>query len=159
MTQLLVVGAGPVADALDPLARTLGWDCRVVDELQPALDGLPAADAVVVTSHHEGVDGPVIAAALATASVAYVGAMGSRRTQQRRRDWLTEHDVAEADQARVHGPAGLDIGADGPAEIALSILAELVACLRGRAGAGSLRDSDGPIHPELGPGEAFCPAG
>ena len=85
--------------------------------------------------------------------------MGSRKTQQSRRDYLTEHGVGEEQQGRVRGPAGLDIGADGPGEIALSILAELVATVRGRAGTGSLSDRDGPIHPELGPGEAFCPTG
>ncbi|GGF45703.1 hypothetical protein GCM10011519_19500 [Marmoricola endophyticus] len=159
MDLLLVVGVGPVSAALQPMAEVLGWECRVVDDLEPALAELPAASAVVVTSHHEGVDAPVLAAALGTGSVTYVGAMGSRRTQQRRRDWLAANDVPEALQQRIHGPAGLDIGADGPAEIALSILAELVAVARGRDSAGSLKDSAGPIHPELGPGEAFCPAG
>jgi xanthine dehydrogenase accessory factor len=85
--------------------------------------------------------------------------MGARTTQGRRRDWLLAQGLAEEDLAPIHGPAGLDIGADSPAEIALSILAELVATVRGRRAVGSLRDTSGPIHPELGPGEAFCPTG
>ena len=55
-------------------------------------------------------------------------------------------------------PAGIDIGADGPPEIALSILAELVSVVRGGS-AGSLMDRPGPLHPGLGPGEATCPTG
>lgn len=141
------------------MAQVLGWECLVVDDLPPALEALPGTAAVVVTSHHDGVDAPALAAALGTGSIVYIGAMGSRRTQQRRQEWLLANDVDEATQARIHGPAGLDIGADGPAEIALAILAELVATVRGRDGAGSLTDRQGPIHPELGPGEAFCPTG
>ena len=159
MDRLLVVGAGPVSDAIAPMAEVLGWQCEVVDDLDAARSALPGVSAVVVTSHHDGVDAPALAAALETPSVRYIGAMGSRRTQQRRRDWLSDNGVDEAAQAPIHGPAGLDIGADGPAEIALAVLAELVATMRGRAGAGSLQDRSGPIHPELGPGEAYCPTG
>ena len=158
MDSLLIVGEGPVAEALEPMARMLEWEATVATTLEQSLAALPDARAVVVTSHDLEVAGPSLAAALAT-DVAYIGGMGSRKTQDHRRGYLTEHGVSDTDQARVHGPAGLDIGADGPAEIALSILAELVATVRGRAGAGSLKDRDGPIHPELGPGEAFCPTG
>jgi xanthine dehydrogenase accessory factor len=158
MDTLLIVGEGPVAEAMAPMAGMLGWQATVATTLEQSLAALPEARAVVVTSHDLEVAGPSLAAALA-ADVAYIGGMGSRKTQDNRRDFLTGHGVSEADQARVHGPAGLDIGADGPPEIALSILAELVATVRGRAGAGSLKDRVGPIHPELGPGEAFCPTG
>jgi xanthine dehydrogenase accessory factor len=85
--------------------------------------------------------------------------MGSRQTQARRTEWLTEQGVGPEALARVHGPAGLDIGADTLAEIALAILAELVATVRGRTEVGSIKDREGPIHPDLGPGEAFCPTG
>lgn len=155
---LLVAGDGPVTEKLVPMAVLLGWDAREVTDL-PAFEAiLPDAVAVVVTSHHEDLDGPALQAALARRPV-YLGAMGSRRTQERRRAWLVAHGVTEDQQAPIHGPAGLDIGADGPAEIALAILAELVATVRGRAGAGALKDREGPIHPELAPGTAYCPGG
>ena len=156
--QLLVVGDGPVSDALQAMAAVLGWDTVVARTTQEVEAALPAATAVVVTSHHEDLDAPAIAAALA-ARPAYVAAMGSRRTQARRREWLVANGVPGADLAALHAPAGLDIGADGPPEIALSVLAELVATVRGAGGAGSLRDRSGPIHPGLAPGEATCPTG
>ena len=155
---LLVVGNGPVAEVLAPMAGLLGWECRVATELAETLAALPTSDAVVVTSHHAEVDGPAIKAALA-AGTPYVGAMGSRRTQARRREWLLGNGVTEADLERVHGPAGLAIGADPPPEIALSILAEAVAVLRGAELPGSLKDTGGPIHPDLPPGSATCPTG
>lgn len=162
--QLLLVGDGPVSDALRALAAVLGWRTVVAGTTDEVAAALPGSTAVVVTSHHEGLDAPAIAAALAAQTLAarspaYVAAMGSRRTQARRRAWLVDHGVGEDALATLHAPAGLDIGADTPAEIALSVLAELVATLRGAAGAGSLRDRSGPIHPELAPGEATCPTG
>jgi xanthine/CO dehydrogenase XdhC/CoxF family maturation factor len=157
MDNLLIVGDGPVSEALAPMAELLGWRPSTVASLDDALAALPGSAAVVVLSHHDDVDAPALAAALRS-DVGYIGAMGSRRTQTRRREWLSANGVAEADQARIHGPAGIDIGADGPPEIALSILAELVAVVRGGS-AGSLKDRPGPIHPELGPGEATCPTG
>ena len=114
---LLVVGDGPVAEALLPMAGLLGWECRAATELPEALAALPDADAVVVTSHHAEVDAPAIKAALAAigsdaGGPTYLGGMGSRRTQARRREWLLANGVTEADLARVHGPAGIAIGAD-----------------------------------------------
>jgi xanthine dehydrogenase accessory factor len=156
--RLLVVGDGPVSERLAPMAGMLGWEAMVAATLPEALAGVRTADAVVVTSHHAEVDGPAIAAALA-AEPAYVGAMGSRKTQARRREWLLANGMSEDELARVHGPAGLDIGADSPAEIALSILAEMVATLRGVSASGALSDREGPIHPDLAPGEAYCPSG
>lgn len=156
---LLVVGddeVAQVADALAAVATTLGWAATIADDLDTVRNALPGTDAVVVLSHHHGLDGPALAAALAS-DVHYVGAMGSRRTQARRRDWLVEHGVPAEAQTRIHGPAGLDIGADSPAEIAVSILAEVIGVRHGAAG-GALRDRPGPIHPNLAPGESFCPA-
>jgi xanthine/CO dehydrogenase XdhC/CoxF family maturation factor len=160
--QLLVVGDGPVAEALEALASVLGWRTTVARTTEDVSAALGSSTAVVVTSHHDELDAPALAAALtATGSggPAYVAAMGSRRTQARRSDWLLSHGVTEEELAALHAPAGLDIGADTPAEIALSVLAELVATLRGAGGAGSLRDRPGPIHPGLAPGEATCPTG
>ena len=86
--------------------------------------------------------------------------MGSRKTQARRREWLLAHDVTEQALGALHAPIGLDIGADAPGEIAVSILAEIVA-VRRAAGAAvtSISDRDGAIHPEQAPGEAYCPGG
>jgi xanthine/CO dehydrogenase XdhC/CoxF family maturation factor len=155
-TSMLVVGGGEVARALAGFADVLGWACQVTEELDEAREAIPGSDLVVVLSHHDGVDAPAIAAAL-EAGPTYLGAMGSRRTQARRQEWLLEHGVTEADLAAVHGPAGLDIGANAPAEIAVSILAEAVSVLRGVSG-GSISDREGPIHPTMEPGTAECPA-
>jgi xanthine/CO dehydrogenase XdhC/CoxF family maturation factor len=158
MSSLLIVGDGPVSAALVPLADLLGWSPTVATTMPDVEGALPGADAVVVTSHDETVDAAALKAALERGP-AYIGAMGSRKSQARRREWLTANGVSDEDQAKIHGPAGLDIGADSPPEIALSILAELVATVRGKTDVASIKDREGPIHPELGPGEAFCPTG
>lgn len=158
--QLLIVGDGPVTEALNRIVPVLGWSAAVTSTLVTIG---PDVDGVVVTSHREDVDGPTIRAALA-AGTGYVGAMGSRRTQARRREWLLANGVTEAALGQLHAPVGLDIGADQPAEIALSILSEIVAVRSGRLAAGSgalvsIGERTGPIHPELAPGEATCPGG
>ena len=155
---LLVVGDGPVSDALVRMAGQLDWRATVATSLPEVQEALPSARVVVVTSHDDDVDAPAIAAAL-EAGLDYLGAMGSRNRQARRREWLLAHGVAEERLADVHGPAGLDIGADTPAEIALSILAELVATVRGVTPPGSISDRDGPVHPGKGSGEAYSPTG
>lgn len=157
--KILIVGEGPVAEALTPMLATLGWDATQATTLAESEAAIPSADAVVVTSHHEDVDGPAIRAALA-AGTSYVGAMGSRRTQARRRDWLVANGVTETDLGTLHAPVGLDIGADEPGEIAVSILAELIAERRGAGTAvTSISNRDGAIHPNQEPGTAYCPGG
>jgi xanthine/CO dehydrogenase XdhC/CoxF family maturation factor len=157
--EILIVGEGPVADALAPMLATLGWGARTATTLAESEAAIPSADAVVVTSHHEDVDGPAIRAALA-AGTSYVGAMGSRRTQARRREWLVDHGVTESDLSALHAPIGLDIGADEPGEIAVSILAEIVAERRGSGSTvASISDRDGAVHPDQEPGTAYCPGG
>ncbi|MGN6608658.1 MAG: XdhC family protein [Jatrophihabitans sp.] len=144
---LLVVGDGLIADALRGVGALLGWTVQVTNDTTAAVAAagdLRAADAIVVLSHDRGVDGPALAAALA-GDAGYVGALGSRRTQQARRDWLTEHGVDDAAKARIHGPAGLDIDAHTPGEIAVSIAAEILAVRAGSSG-GSLRERGGPVH-------------
>jgi xanthine dehydrogenase accessory factor len=144
---LVVVGDGLIAEALADAAQLLGWTCTTTPELEAALAALAdlrRSDALVVLSHDRAVDGPVLAAALA-GGAGYVGGLGSRHTQAARREWLTEHGVADADQARIHGPAGLDIDAHTPAEIAVSIVAEILADRAGSSG-GSLRERPGPVH-------------
>jgi xanthine dehydrogenase accessory factor len=140
------------------MAELLGWTASTATSYAEVEAAMPSADAVVVTSHDEHVDAAALKLALESGP-AYIGGMGSRKTQARRTAWLTEHGVGPADQSRVRGPAGLDIGADSPPEIALAILAELVATMRGRTAVGSISDREGPIHPDLEPGEAFCPTG
>ena len=157
---VLIVGDGPVTDALGPMLSALGWAPTTTVSLASVEAQLEAGvDAVVVTSHHDEVDGPAIKSALA-AGTTYVGAMGSRRTQARRREWMLANGVDEQALSALHAPIGLDIGADEPGEIAVSILAEIVAVRRGAgASVSSIGDRDGAIHPDLAPGEAFCPGG
>jgi xanthine dehydrogenase accessory factor len=124
---LLIVGAGAIPEALSAAAGLLGWHTQTISDVGAAtgvIAGLALLDKVVVVSHDVEIAGPVLAAALAS-EVGYIGAVGSRRTQQTRAEWLAYRDVT--DLTRVHGPAGLDIGASTPPEIALSILAEALA--------------------------------
>jgi xanthine dehydrogenase accessory factor len=143
--RLLIVGAGQVADALVSIAVLLGWAATVVNDADSAtteISNLAEPDGVVVLSHDRDVDGPALLAAL-SARAGYLGAMGSRRTQDARAQWLADHGVS--DLGPLHGPAGLDIGANTPPEIGLAIFAEILATRSG-ATAGSLRDRGGPIH-------------
>ncbi len=145
--RLLVVGDGLLATALEGVARLLEWEPEVVSAVEaavPAVRGLGSADALVVLTHDRDVDGPVLAAALET-SPGYIGALGSRRTQQARAGWLRDRGVSDDAIASIHGPAGLDIGARTPGEIALSIASEIVS-LRSGASVPALRDRGGPIH-------------
>jgi xanthine dehydrogenase accessory factor len=105
-------------------------------------------DAVLIFTHDPKFDEPALAGALA-GEAGYIGALGSRRTHEKRLARLRERGVAEADLARIHSPCGLDIGARTPAEMAISILAEMVAFRSGRSGA-SLQSTTGPIHAEPG---------
>jgi xanthine/CO dehydrogenase XdhC/CoxF family maturation factor len=154
---LLIVGSGDVADAVCAIATTLGWESSVTDSLPEIAERISQADAVVVLSHDPAIDGPALAAGLAI-GVGYLGAMGSRRTQARRREWLTTNGVPAGRIDAVNGPAGLDIGAVTPAEIAVSIVAEVIAIQRGADGASSISERPGPIHPGAGDGPADCPA-
>jgi xanthine dehydrogenase accessory factor len=144
---LVVVGDGLIADALLDAAHLLGWSARVTAEADVAVSaaaGLHRSDAFVVLSHDRVVDGPALAAAL-SGGAGYVGALGSRRTQAARREWLTAHAVPAEDQDRIHGPAGLDLDAHTPAEIAVSIVAEILAG-RSASSGGALRNREGPVH-------------
>ncbi|WP_051399906.1 XdhC family protein [Haloechinothrix halophila] len=155
--QILIVGSGDVAVALESISATLGWRPTVVTALDDAISRLPEAESVVVLSHDEDVDGPALATAL-TSGASYIGAMGSRRTQARRRDWLLAHGVSAELADSIRGPAGLDIGADTPAEIAVAIVAEIVACRRGAVvGTDALSARSGPIHQDAAPGARECP--
>lgn len=143
--RLVVVGDGLIADALAAAAGVLGWTSTVVNDAPSAtaaIGALARCDGVVVLNHHRDVDGPALRAAVAS-NAGYVGAMGARHTQQARAQWLAERGVD--DLSRIHGPAGLDLNARTPGEIAIAIVAEMLAERGGRA-AVSLRGRTGPIH-------------
>jgi len=164
--KLVVIGATDTAEELCRAAQALGWRTFVADP-RPGLvtrERLPSPDevivawpddervkaelddqaAVVVLTHEERLDVPALTAALASDAF-YVGAIGSRRTQEKRRARLLEAGVSEEGLERISGPAGLDLGADSPAETAVSILAEILAVRAGRAG-GRLVERTGSIH-------------
>jgi xanthine dehydrogenase accessory factor len=149
-SRLLIVGDGLLAQALEVAARLLDWEPEVlagVTDAVAAVASLSAGDAVIVLTHDREVDGPVLEAAL-EASPGYIGALGSRRTQAARAGWLRDRGVTDGAIATIRGPAGLDIGARTPGEIALSIASEIVSVRSGASGAGglALRDRSGPIH-------------
>ena len=102
------------------------------------------ATAIVDLAHDDKFDLPLLTRALETDAF-YIGAIGSRRNQARRRERLLDEGVDEAAVDRIAGPAGLDIGAQTPAETALSILAEIMA-VRARRDGGPLKDASGRIH-------------
>jgi xanthine dehydrogenase accessory factor len=103
--------------------------------------------AIVVLTHDDKFDEPALKGALETEAF-YIGALGSRRNQERRRERLLEAGVSEEALERISGPCGLDIGADTQEETALSILAEILAVRSGREG-GSLRRAKQRIHVEV----------
>jgi xanthine dehydrogenase accessory factor len=166
--RLFVYGAVDTAEALCKGARLLGWTAIVGDARQVFLtpERLPSAHqliakwpkeaiaelepdhqtAIVVLTHDDKFDEPALTAALESEAF-YVGALGSRRTTQRRHERLLEAGVAEEQLDRIMGPCGLDIGADTQEETALSILAEILAVRADRKG-GPLRESKQRIHAE-----------
>jgi xanthine dehydrogenase accessory factor len=139
-----------ICDAREPFARSprFSQNAEVVIEWPDRyLQGqdLGPRDVVLVFTHDPKFDEPALAAALAT-DAGYVGALGSRRTQERRAERLRDAGLDEQSIARVHAPCGLDVGARTPSETAISILAEVIAVRTGRTGE-SLRETSGPIHP------------
>ncbi|HEY2072276.1 MAG TPA: XdhC family protein, partial [Gaiellaceae bacterium] len=103
-----------------------------------------ASTAIVVLTHDDKFDLPMIRGALASEAF-YIGWIGSRRNQARRRDLLLEEGLAEDELDRISGPTGLDVGAESPAETAISIFGEILAVRSGRPG-GRLRERQGRIH-------------
>lgn len=146
--RLAVFGGGPIAGALADAARLLGWQVAVAGDPDVAsghMAGLAGTDAAVVMGHDVESSSRVLAAAIDSAA-GYIGSLGSLRMQQQRADWLAYRGIT--DLARVHGPAGIDIAARTPAEIALSVLAEAVA-VRNRAENPSDREQtsgDASLH-------------
>jgi xanthine dehydrogenase accessory factor len=125
--RLVIFGAGPVADALHQAAALVGWQAETITDVGPAtgvVASLAAPDNLVVLSHDHELAGRVLASALSS-EVGYIGALGSQKMQQMRADWLAYQGITEL--SRIHGPAGLDLGARTPGEIAIAIVAEALA--------------------------------
>jgi xanthine dehydrogenase accessory factor len=124
-----------------PGARILvGWPADVIDQV--ALD---RRTWLVILSHDKRFEDPVLAAALKS-PVRYIGCMGSRRTQDLRVERLANMGFSEEDLARVRGPVGLDIGAESPQEVAVSILAEMTLVRYGHGTGLSLHGIEGRVH-------------
>jgi xanthine dehydrogenase accessory factor len=144
--RLIVVGAVHIAQSLAPMATLLEFDVTVVDPrgawattqrfpgvkvIQDWADevfqamGLDSSTAVVTLTHDPKLDDPALEAALKS-DVFYVGALGSRRTHAKRKERLAEVGITDEQFARIHGPVGLNIGAKSPAEIAVSILGQII---------------------------------
>ncbi|MGR3803520.1 XdhC family protein [Marinibacterium profundimaris] len=150
--RLIIVGAVHIAQALVPMARLAGYDPVIIDPREAfgsqarfpgetilhdwpdeavAQLGLDARTALVLLTHDPKIDDPALEAGLKAACF-YIGALGSTRTNAKRTARMQEAGFTEEQIGRIHGPIGLDIGAAGPAEIAVSILAEMTAVLRGK---------------------------
>lgn len=167
--RLFVYGAVDTAESLCRAAKLLGWTTIVGDARTrfATAERIPSADelivewpeealdriapdhqtAIVVLTHDDKFDEPALKRALETEAF-YIGALGSRRNQERRRERLLEAGVPEDALERISGPCGLDIGADSQPETALSILAEILAVRAGREG-GPLKAAKKRIHAEL----------
>jgi xanthine dehydrogenase accessory factor len=148
--RLIIVGAVHIAQPLARMAVVAGYAVTVVDPRQAfaspeRFDGVAICNdwpdeamralepdgrtAVVTLTHDPKLDDPALDVALRS-PVFYIGSLGSNRTHGKRRDRLTERGFDDAAFARIHGPVGLDIGALTPAEIALSIMAEITQVRR-----------------------------
>lgn len=151
--QLVITGAVHISQALAPIGQMLGYDVTIVDprtafasiERFPDVKviaqwpdvALPPLNvdrytAFVALTHDPKIDDPALKHALARECF-YIGALGSRKTHAKRVARLKEAGIRDADIARIHAPIGLGIGAVSPAEIAVSIIAEITARLRMKA--------------------------
>lgn len=148
--RLLIVGAVHIAQALAGMAASAGFAVTVIDprDVWATVERFPgiaidrrwpgeaikdlkpdARTAVVSLSHDPKLDDPALVEALASDAF-YIGALGSRRTHDKRRERLAKQGINEETFARIQGPVGLDIGAITPGEIAVAIIAQVVARLR-----------------------------
>ena len=148
--RLIIVGAVHIAQALVPMARIAGYDPLLIDPRESfgsadrfpgeaiAQDwpdegvkayGLDTRTALVLLTHDPKLDDPALEQALASECF-YIGALGSTRTHAKRVERLQAKGFSAEQIARIHGPVGLDIGAAGPSEIAVSILAQMTQVLR-----------------------------
>jgi xanthine dehydrogenase accessory factor len=165
--RLVMFGAVDFAAALCRLARAAGWRPYVIDPrgrfatrerfpdaeevvaAWPAdafarVGGIDRATYIAVLTHDPKLDDAALEIAVRS-EAAYIGAMGSRRAQEKRRERLIEQGLSEEELARIAAPIGLDLGGLTAEETALSIMAEVVAVRNGRAG-GRLSQASGRIH-------------
>jgi xanthine/CO dehydrogenase XdhC/CoxF family maturation factor len=173
--RLVVCGAGHDAIPLVRAASVLGWNVTVVDDREAFLTGERFPEATGFVSVEEPEDAAKAAEvdertfaivmthnflrdkeyvrSLLGSPAAYIGMLGpGARTERLLMELRDEGvEISEEDRERIHGPAGLDLGGEGPEEIAQAIVAEIVAVKRQRAG-GFLRDRPGPIHDRPRPG-------
>lgn len=151
--RLFVVGAVHIAQHLVPMAAGAGYEVTVIDPRrsfgsdfrfpdvtldnrwpEEALEELKAdrRSAIATLTHDSKLDDPALEYAL-NSDAFYIGALGSSRTREKRHQRLEKKGFGDDDLKRIHGPIGLDIGAKSPAEIAISIMAEITAVLRQKA--------------------------
>ena len=146
--EIVIIGGVNISQKIVPMAKLLGFKTTIIDPRKAFADPqrFPQADqvfhswpeeglkrvrittntAIVVLSHDDKIDIPALAIALDSPAF-YIGALGSNKTQNRRKNSLLEHGISSENLKRIHGPIGLDIGARDPTQIALSILAEITA--------------------------------
>jgi xanthine dehydrogenase accessory factor len=151
--RIVVIGAVHISQAMVPIARAVGWDLIVVDPrtafatperfpdvplyaewpetVLPGL-GLDAYTALAAVTHDPKIDDDALRRALSSGCF-YVGALGSRKTNARRRERLLAAGVPDSDLEAIRAPIGLDIGAASPAEIAVAVMAEIIEAFRRRA--------------------------
>jgi xanthine dehydrogenase accessory factor len=168
---MLIFGAGHISQPLSRFARDLGFLVVVADARQawateerfPDVDRLivgwpdvvfeeitpDARTYVVVLNHDPRFENPIFPV-VKTAPVRYLGAMGSRRTHRARRQRLADAGWSDAELDQIHGPIGLDVGAETPEEMAIAILAEVIQVRYGHGTGLSLRGTDGRIHTQRG---------
>ncbi|OLT20356.1 hypothetical protein BJF78_09485 [Pseudonocardia sp. CNS-139] len=142
---VLVAGAGAIGEALVAQAALLGWAARTETELEPVRAAVAAftdADVLVLLDHAPRFDAVLVEGV--RHGRGFLGALGSRRTQNARRGRLLAAGLTADELARIHGPVGLDLGARTPAETAVSIVAQVIAARAGRAGS-ALGTTDGRI--------------
>ena len=142
---LVVCGEGADTAPLAALAESSGWQVRLVAK-DAALGRLDDRTAAVIMTHNYGRDLTLLGQLLSSRA-RYIGVLGPRRRTEKLLDELRAggQEIAATALRRLHAPVGLDLGAETPAEVALSIAAEVRAVFSSRAG-GALRDRQGPIH-------------
>ena len=148
--RLVIIGAVHIAQSIIPIAQAAGYDISVIDprgafatgarfpnvalheewpqDVLPKMN-LDARTGFMALTHDPKIDDPALELALRS-EVFYIGALGSKKTQNARRERMQAAGFLEETLARIHGPIGLNIGSVGGPEIAISVMAEMTKCLR-----------------------------